>query len=168
MKQIRNNIFETNSSSTHVLVIDSGKNGLNVINNEEGVESESLKPLSYYNSVDAESNFNPDDCCYYVNTNTNNQFYRNPFICKTFDAKVDYLYTLLSSEDPYPNWKDELRDCIANRYKISKDNIIFRPNSDYSVDHGSEHLEVMLQDVGSIKNILENDKYYILSLGEEE
>ena len=166
MKQIRNNIFETNSSSTHVLVIDSGKNSLNVISNGEGVESESLKPLNYYYSIEAESNFNPDDYCYYVNAN--NPFHHNPFICKTFDAKVDYLYTLLSSEDPYPNWKDELRDCIANRYKISKDNIIFRPNSDYSVDHGSEHLEVMLQDVGSIKNILENDKYYILSLGEEE
>ena len=166
MKQIRNNIFETNSSSTHVLVIDSGEKCLKLINDEEYFDIDYIKSLDYYIDINAQSGFNPYD--YYYHINSNDQFQRDPFICKTFDSKIDYLYTVLCRDDEYPNWENELCECIANRYKISKDNIIFESNYDHIVDHGIEHLNKMLQDVGSIKNILENDKYYILSLGEEE
>lgn len=173
--QIRQNIFETNSSSSHSITITE-KNG----EFSEQFKSRFLYEWNpnaephrtdYCKGADRLDYFKYKPKSHYYEFNETyhlygGQFGSDWFCCDTFDAKVEYLYTWMHSV-PTTFYKDDLFDCIAKHYNISVENIeeeTIDTNSIW-VDHASAAWD-LLRDVYNgddrISYILENPNVLIL------
>lgn len=171
MKQIRRNIFETNSSSTHSIVL---------CGEDYKIPDEQVRILRYYD-VDTctligekfcsnalkdydtvvESNLTDDKLTYIVN---GGYFDWSLFSCIGFNQKISWWCSL-----PEGMWeKDTVDDIIREAYPNVLEIIYNVDSNNHYVDHG--YRQRCLDDIYTIglKEFLTNDKYVILGGNDNE
>ena len=180
MKQIRYSVFETNSSSTHSITIlkngdfdDDWKESYHWDDTDEySVGSK----ISDYTEWDGDSNYDKYDYVYHV---CYGKFSWQWFILKTFDAKMDYVYTLFKEyedynengyyadeakkiKETYPDYKKTLTDIIRKHYNNDTLDVEFQKGDDCYIDHSADYIGMILfNGKWSLEEILTNDDIVI-------
>lgn len=171
MKQIRHSVFETNSSSSHSITLL--KNGDFDDERKELYEWE----ISDYEVWDGNSYYDKEDSTYHV---IGGEFGWQWFILNSFDAKMDYVYTLFKEceeyekygycadlvdkvREKYPDYKKTLTDIIKRYYKGEIVDVVFEEETDCFIDHSDDYADMILfNDEWSLEEILTNDDIAIL------
>lgn len=178
MKQIRHSVFETNSSSSHSITLrtllkdfdssDEQKTTNYIITGRKITDYE----VSYGNSYGDHS-----EGAYYV---CGGMFGWEWFMLNSFDAKMDYVYTLFKEcweyknyeyydvlvdkvREKYPDYKQTLTDIIKRYYNGEIVDVVFEEATDCFIDHANDYADMILfNDEWSLEEILTNDDIVIL------
>ena len=179
MKQIRHSVFETNSSSSHSITLL--KNG---DFDDEWKKSYETSDGGYfiggrisdYEIWEGDSNYNKYDNVYYVNAG---KFAWQWFLLKDFNAKMDYVYTLLKEyweydnygyyadlidkvREKYPDYKKTLTDIIRKYFKNDTLDVVFRKGKYCYIDHSADYVnKILFNEKWNLEEILTNDDIVI-------
>lgn len=166
MIQIRQNVFETNSSSSHSITLL--KNGQ--------FDDEWREDHTYTTSrgeVVRESGYSIDEFTPYVSSsyldhNTRHyilqggQFAWGWFLLQDFWAKLDYVYVLMQTfcderqysergkeladkcKKKYPDYKKTLTDIVRKYYKDNEIEVIFNTTDWIYIDHEDQYVDIIL------------------------
>lgn len=180
MKQIRHSVFETNSSSSHSITLlknrdfdDEWKESY-----EWEISNHSIgSKISDYEVWGGDSYYDKEDNIYHV---CGGEFGWEWFILNSFDAKMDYVYTLFKEcweyenyayyanlidkvREKYPDYKKTLTDIIKRYYKGEIVDVVFEEETDCFIDHSDDYADMILfNDKWSLEEILTNDDIVIL------
>ena len=180
MKQIRHSVFETNSSSSHSITL------LNLLNDFDSSDEQQTEHTNYiitertitdYEVWVGNSYGDHSEGVYYV---CGGEFGWEWFMLNSFDAKMDYVYTLFKEcqeyekygycadligkvKEKYPDYKKTLTDIIKRYYNGEIVDVVFEEETDCFIDHSDDYVDMILfNDEWSLEEILTNDDIVIL------
>lgn len=180
MKQIRHSVFETNSSSSHSITL------LTLLKDFDSSDEHQTEHTNYiitgrkitdYEVWVGNSYGDHSEGVYYV---CGGEFGWEWFMLNSFDAKMDYVYTLFKEcweyekygycadlvdevREKYPDYKKTLTDIIKRYYKGEIVDVVFEEATDCFIDHSDDYVDmILLNDEWSLEEILTNDDIVIL------
>ena len=186
MKQIRHSVFETNSSSSHSITLL--KNG----DFDDEWKTEHKWEIDNHvtgNNIGDYEVWGGDSYCdqgEYVYHVIGGKFGWQWFMLDSFDAKMDYVYTLFKEyweyenygyyadlidkvREKYPDYKKTLTDIIKRYYKGEIVDVVFEKADNCYIDHSADYADMILfNDKWSLEEILTNDDIVILGGNDNE
>ena len=180
MKQIRHSVFETNSSSSHSITLLKNRDfdDERKESHEWEISNHSIgSKISDYEVWGGDSYYDKEDNIYHV---YGGEFGWEWFMLNSFDAKMDYVYTLFKEcweyenyayyanlidkvREKYPDYKKTLTDIIKRYYKGEVADVVFEEETDCFIDHSNDYADMILfNDEWSLEEILTNDDIVIL------
>lgn len=157
MRQIRNSVFETNSSSMHSLVIKK--------NSEYYTYEEMINDLWLHDGV------------WKIWSHDSITFGRSPFDClNTFESKVRYAIASLcgwysNAEEKFHEIEQLVTEIIPECYEIKLPKVLYYSENDERVSYGSVDEDILtpfLKNTGiTLKEFLTNKKYVVIVDGDE-
>lgn len=169
MKQIRQSVFETNSSSTHSITLlqngqfdDEWREDHTYTTSKGEVVKDSGYNVEEFTPYVSSSYLDPNTHTYYLR---GGQFGWGWFLLEDFRSKLDYIYVLMQTfcdEKPhgewikeladkckkkYPDYRKTLTDMVQKYYKDDEIQVIFNifNNTDWIyIDHESQYVDMIL------------------------
>ncbi len=186
MKQIRHSVFETNSSSSHSITLLKDFDFSDEWKTEHKWEIDNLvtgNNIDDYEVWDGDSYCDQGEYVYHV---YGGKFGWQWFMLDSFDAKMDYVYTLFKEyweydnygyyadlidkiREKYPDYKKTLTDIIKRYYKGEIVDVVFEKATNWFIDHSADYADMILfNDKWSLEEILTNDDIVILGGNDNE
>ena len=153
MIQIRRNIFETNSSSTHAFAYYKNKNNTIDFENYEAIidyyhkDADLIYPIHTFDDLDSKLRYFYTAYCYEANPN-DEEFHRSQ-ACKNFMEKIFKLF-------PKVKWVDAPKDQYEEVLYLEDINYVFY-DGEFSY---KDELHYKLSSEEDIKNFLQNGVIY--------
>lgn len=166
MKQTRQSVFETNSSSTHAITLlqnghfdDEWREDHTWLTSKGEFVRDSGYSIEEFTPNGSLSYLSQDGHTYYLQ---GGKFGWEWFLLENFQSKLDYVYVLMQTfceEKQYGEWSKELNDKCINKYpdykkiltdivrKYYKDDeiqVIFNHTDWTYIDHDSQYVDMIL------------------------
>ena len=166
MKQVRQSVFETNSSSTHsITLLQNGQFDDEWREDHTWTTSQGEVVRDSGYSIDE---FTPDGSSSYLDQYNHTYYLRGGqfawgwFLLDDFKAKLDYVYVLLQNfceekqyserakelaekcKKKYPVYRKTLTDMVRKYYKDDEIQVIFNTTDWIYIDHEAQYVDMIL------------------------